>query len=111
MGSVVLLPCPYLGGTVELTDERRQHILSKHPEVLPEHLDFLARTIADPDQVRSDSRFPSTRLFSRWFDALKGGKFLIVAVVSDQAPAVRHWIVTAYVTRGALRGVIEWTRN
>jgi hypothetical protein len=96
---------------VELTDERRQHILSKHPDVLPEHFDFLARTLADPDLVRRDGRFPSTRLFSRWFDELIGGKFLIAAVVTDRLPAARCWIVTADIARRPLRGVIEWTRN
>jgi hypothetical protein len=62
---------------VELTDERQQHILVKHPDLLPEHFDHLAKTVADPDQVRRDDRFPGTRLFARWFDNLKGGKFLI----------------------------------
>ncbi len=97
---MTLLSCPYLGGTVELTDERRQHILVKHPDLLPEHFDHLAKTVADPDQVRRDNRFPATRLLARWFDDLKGGKFLIVAVVSDPPPdEERHWIVIAYVAR------------
>jgi hypothetical protein len=108
---MALLPCPYLGGGVELTDERRQHILSKHPDLLPEHFDALAQTIADPDQVRRDNRFPLTRLFARWFDELKGGKFLIAAVVTDPPPGVRHWIVTAYITERPTRGLIEWMRN
>ncbi len=108
---MTLLPCPYLGGMVELTDERRQHILSKHPELLPAHFDRLAETLANPDQIRRDSRFPATRLFARWFENIKGGKMLVVAVVSDPLPEERHWIVTAYLARKLVQGVIEWQRN
>jgi hypothetical protein len=28
-------PCPYLGGGVELTDQREQHIAEAHPDFLP----------------------------------------------------------------------------
>ncbi len=106
-----LLPCPYLGGTVELTDERQQHILSKHPDFLPEYFNQLAQTVADPDEVRQDNRFPATRLFARWFTDVKGGKFVVVAVVSDPPPQNRHWIVTAYIARKLAQGAIEWKRN
>jgi hypothetical protein len=105
-----MLPCPYLGGTVELTDERRQHILLRHPDLLPEHFDRLAATLADPDEVRKDRRFPGTRIFSRWFEDLKGGKFIVGVVVSDLPPQERHWIVTAYIARELVRGDIEWKR-
>lgn len=106
-----LLPCPYLGETVELTDERQQHILSKHPDFLPEYFNQLAQTVADPDEVRRDSRFPATRLFAHWFTDVKGGKFVVVAVVSDPPPQNRHWIVTAYIARKLAQGAIEWKRN
>lgn len=105
------LPCPHLGGMVELTDERRQHILEKHPDLLPEYAEQLATTLADPDEVRSDQRFPMTRLFSQWFEAVKGGKHIVVAVVSDVLPHQRHWIVTAYLARRLTQGETEWQRN
>ena len=106
-----LLACPYLGGMVELTDERRQHILSKHPDILPEHLAQLAETLASPNEVRRDSRFPATRLFVRWCESVKGGKFVVIAVVSDPPPQARHWIVTAYIARKLVQGAIEWKRS
>jgi hypothetical protein len=96
---------------VELTDERRQHILDKHPELLPVHLDRLVDTVADPDEVRRDTRFPNTRLFSKWFEASERGKHVIVAVVSNEKPIERHWIVTAYVSRRVRQGVSEWKRS
>jgi hypothetical protein len=96
---------------VELTDERRQHILSKHPDFLPKHFAQLAETLASPDEVRRDNRFPATHLFIRWFESVKGGKFVVVAVVSDPPPQERHWIVTAYIARKLVQGAIEWKRS
>ena len=83
---MTLLPCPYLGVLVELTDERQRHILLKHPDLLPEYIDHMAETWAEPDEVRSDSRFPATRIFARWFENVKAGKFVAVVVVSDPRP-------------------------
>ena len=48
------LPCPYLKGDVELTDERFAHIARGHPERLPDGLGYVAEALADPDEVRSD---------------------------------------------------------
>jgi hypothetical protein len=28
-------PCPYLGGEVELSDDREQHIAEHHPDLFP----------------------------------------------------------------------------
>lgn len=104
--------CRYLAARVELTDERLAHIRAGHPELVPAIHDRIAQTLDDPDQIRGDSRFPGTRLFSRWFDDLLGGKIVVVAVVTDdtQVESLRHWVVTAYVTRRITRGIIEWSR-
>ena len=48
-----LLPCPYLGVLVELTDERQRHILLKHPDLLPEYIDYVAETLAEPQCRKS----------------------------------------------------------
>ncbi|MGK5086534.1 hypothetical protein WDW86_03155 [Bdellovibrionota bacterium FG-2] len=48
---------------------------------------------------------------TRWFDAIKGGKFVIVVVVSDSTPETRHWIITGYVARKITKGEVEWKRN
>ena len=50
---------PYFQGQVELSDERRRHIVKTHPELLPEHLDLIALTLADPDRIRRRVRFSS----------------------------------------------------
>jgi len=105
------LPCPYLKGDVELTIERERHIAERHPDLLPDHYDLMAATLAAPDLVRRSPRLGNARLFSRRFDHIRAGKYLVVVVVSDAAPERRHWIVTAYFTRRLAEGEVEWQRN
>ncbi len=40
-------PCPFLQGEVELTEERERHIAARHPDLLPEHRERIAETLAD----------------------------------------------------------------
>ncbi len=108
---MTLFRCPYLGNEVELTAERERHIAAHHPDLLPDHRACLAETLADPDQVRRSTRFGNARLFSRWFPAIRGGKYVVVVVVSDTHPTTRHWIITAYIARKLAKGVVEWTRS
>ena len=103
--------CPYLSAEVELTDERAQHIRANHPDLLPEHRSCVANTLADPDQVRRSRHFANARLLSRWFEPLRGGKYVVVVVVSDLSPKGRHWIITAYISRRLAEGDIEWARS
>ena len=67
------LRCPYLKAQVELTEERETHIREKHPELLPQYRDQIDQTLADPDEVRRDARFPNSFLFPHWFSDVKGG--------------------------------------
>jgi predicted nuclease of predicted toxin-antitoxin system len=65
-------------------------------------------SLLEPDQVRLSARFKNARLFTRWFDFVRGGKYIVVVVVSESRPSRRHWIVTAYITRKLAGGEIEW---
>ena len=103
-------PCPYLKGEVELTEERERHIAERHPDLLPEHRDRIAATLAEPDQVRRSVRFGSAKLFSRWYTDLRQGKHVVVVVVSELDQSERHWIITAYMARKLAEGEIEWKR-
>jgi hypothetical protein len=105
------LPCPYLGAEVLLSPERERHIAEHHPDLLPEYLNHLAATVSDPDEVRKSARFSNARLFSRWFDDLRAGKYVVVVVVCDDTPERRHWVVTAYLARRIAGGVTEWQRS
>jgi len=53
----------------------------------------------------------AARIFYRWFDDVRQGKYVVVVVVSETAPAERNWIVTAYVTRRLINGEIEWQKS
>lgn len=103
--------CPYLKGEVELTEERERHIAERHPDLLPEHRDRIAGTLAEPDQVRRSTRFGSAKLFSRWYTDVRQGKHVVVVVVSDLDPAERHWVITAYMARKLTEGDVEWNRD
>ncbi len=106
--------CPYLETSVELTYEREQHILDRHPDLPDGYLNLIEQTLLNPDEVRCDQRFEETWLFSRWFSDIRRGRFLVVAVVSDQGKAAlddRHWIVTAYLSNTVTQGDVVWTAN
>jgi hypothetical protein len=36
---------------------------------------------------------------------------MVVVVVTQAAPAARHWIVTAYLARRLAEGEVEWKRS
>lgn len=109
---MTLFNCPYLGDDVELSDEREQHIAYRHPDLLPEYRQQIADTLADPDQVRRSTRFQNARLFTRWFDTVKNGKFVVVVVITDAGLSERNWVVTAYMARKlADDGDVEWRKN
>jgi hypothetical protein len=103
--------CPYLKGEVELTQERKNHIIERHPELAPDYRQLLADTLMAPDSVRCSVRLANARLFSRWFAQVKSGKHLVVVVIMDPGPSRRHWIVTAYLARRLAEGETEWQRN
>jgi hypothetical protein len=101
-------PCPYLKSDVEFTSEREKHITQRHPDLLPEYREHLRITLADPNQIK---RSKNQRLFIRWFDSVRKGKYIVVVVVSDLL-LKRHWIVTAYIARRLSKGgTVEWTKD
>ena len=65
------IACPYVGGEVELTDERAGHIAEHHPDLLPVHRDLVDATLALPDVVRRSARFGNARLVTRWLADLR----------------------------------------
>lgn len=105
-----LFPCPYLNATVELFAEREQHIATNHPGTLPDYLEQLQETLANPDQIRSSERDESALLFSKWFTSIRSGRHLVVVAVSESDNS-RHWIITAYTARKLTGGQIVWQKN
>lgn len=103
--------CPYLKREVILTDERYEHIKKQHPELLPDYEKAVSETVLDPDSVRKSSRFQNARMFTKYFENIRGGKYSVVVVVSDTQPEQRDWIITAYITRKLSDGEIEWEKK
>ncbi|MBC8333340.1 MAG: hypothetical protein H8E28_15270 [Anaerolineae bacterium] len=108
--NALVFDCPYLKGDVELTDERKIHITLQHPDLLPEFSMQLEQTLAAPHQIRRSLRMSSARMFYRWYDDVRKGKYIVVVVVSESTPVVRHWIITAYLTNRLANGEIEWQK-
>lgn len=109
---MTFFPCPYLNSDVELTDERKYHITLRHPDLLPRYQQCIPDTLILPDRVTRSSRMSNARLFSRWFDNLRGGKYVVVVVVSNPAPTESHWVITAYIARKLAKGGdVEWERT
>ena len=104
--SVTLFPCPYLGGQVELNEERVRHIAGRHPDFLPAYLEYIAPTLANPDRVQISPSDAQVRLFTRWYDDLDN--YVVVAVVIRDE--TRYWIVTARFARELAKGDTEWER-
>ncbi|MDL1964423.1 MAG: hypothetical protein LWW98_08850 [Deltaproteobacteria bacterium] len=78
-----------------------------YPDLLPKYRDFIAETFAEPDQIRISARFKNARLFTRWFDNVSGGKYIVVVMISETFPVKRHWIITAYIARKLVGGETE----
>jgi hypothetical protein len=106
---VLKFKCPYLGTTVECSEERERHIVERHPELRSRFQELLATTLRDPDEVRQSNLFPFAHLFSRWYTDVGKGKYVVVVVVGE--PGGRHWVVTAYIARKLSGGTPEWKRN
>lgn len=99
--------CPYLGGAVELTDERERHIESRHPVLLPGCPDYIADALYEPDVVILKINTDNNFVFGRWF--LELDKYTLAAVIRDDNQ--RCWIVTAYVARRLPKGETLWRRH
>ncbi|MEA5518480.1 hypothetical protein [Limnoraphis robusta] len=102
--------CSYLDVDVELTDEREQHIMQVHPGTIPEYLQQMAETLANPDQIRQSNRDESALLFSKWFDTIRTGRYFVVVTVSQTEPK-RHWVITAYTARKITGGKVLWKKT
>lgn len=107
----MLFDCPYLKSEVELTEERLQHIIHNHPELISIYAEAMKQTLQKPDQVRLSSRFKEARLFSKWFEDIRQGKHFIIVVVTGSNSDSRNWIVTAYIARKLTGGTIEWQKT
>lgn len=50
-------------------------------------------------------------LIARRFETIKGGKYVVVLVVTARSPTTRNWIITAYLARKLTGGILEWQKT
>ena len=94
------------GQSVDLTEERRQHILV-HPEMRG-HEDKIGETLVAPDVVVRSRSDETVRLFHSMHTGLAiGDKHLCVAVKYGGETA---FVITAYFTDRVKRGEVLWTK-
>ena len=91
---MAVLACPYLGGAVELSEERGLHIPERHPDLLP-YWYRIADVLRDPYEVRRSRRFSSAKLFSKWYTEEPTQKHVVIVIMTDTTIADRHWVITA----------------
>lgn len=89
----------YMGRDVRLTDERLEHIYSRH--FYMRGMEYaIAETINNPEVVRVDEDDNEAELFYRWYTIPGWGRgWLLVVVIVKEDDA---FIATAYMT-GAIR--------
>ena len=85
------------GIEVRLTDERRRHIMRRHPEIALQTRRF-AETLAKPDAVRPSKYSPSVRLYYRLYQDLQGRNRYLCLVVKRENNY--SFILTAYLSSG-----------
>jgi len=88
-----------IGKSVELTDERRQHIYRYHPDLIP-FFNRLGEVLAAPDGIRRTFDDPQVLLFYKFYPDILEGKYIVVAVKIND----RSFILTAYLARRVKTG-------
>lgn len=78
---------------VELTDERKSHIVATHPE-MKVHLQKLSDVLMNPDVIRRSRFDKNVLLFYKYFAKIRDGKYLNVTVKTGE----RNFVLTAYIT-------------
>jgi hypothetical protein len=94
----------FQGLAIQLTDERRGHIL-EHPEMI-EMEPAIEETLQDPERVVQSVSDSSVRLYYRfYFRTIVGGKYLCVVV---KMGGVGAFVLTAYLTDRVKKGERLW---
>lgn len=93
--------------SIRLTDERRQHLESTHPEMKGQ-IGCIGQTLASPDKVVRSRTDPSVELFYKFYQSTPvTEKYLCIVVKSLESD---HFIITAYFTDSVKRGEVLWER-
>lgn len=81
------------GKTIELTSERKKHILTFHPDLHP-YMKHIKEVLLQPDDLKISKSDPQVLLFYKYFDTILDGKYIAVTVKLNE----RNLILTSYLT-------------
>lgn len=93
-------------GAVEVTQERKKHIVNAHPEI-KSYFNKLPLVLRNPDEIRKSKIDPHVLLFYKYFARIKKGKYLAAAVKTNK----RNFLLTAYLTDKIKAGEIYETKK
>jgi len=82
-----------IGKIVELTAERKGHIVDKHPELRP-YFSKIKKVLLEPTEIRISKLDKHVLLIYGHFDNILGGKYLVTVVKINN----RNFIITAHIT-------------
>lgn len=91
----------FLGKKIELTAERKKHILLYHPDMEP-YFANLKVILLEPDEIRVSKSDPKVLSFYKYFDTIFNGKYIAVTIKTND----RWFVLTAYLTKRKLSGEI-----
>ncbi|MGA2463633.1 MAG: hypothetical protein ABSH06_04695 [Thermodesulfobacteriota bacterium] len=94
------------GDQIELTSERRFHIVREHPEV-SEYSYLFTEVLSDPDYVKKSNRDDDVLLYYKFFENIKYGKYLLIALKKN----LRSFILTCYITDVLKKGAAIWEKK
>lgn len=81
------------GRIIELTCERKKHIVEYHPDV-QRHFVKIKEVLECPDEIRKSRHDSKVLLFYKYFANIKNGKYLVVVVKTNK----RNFVITCYLT-------------
>ena len=82
-----------INNTIELSEERRKHILEFHPDLKP-YFSKIAEVLHNPDQIRKSKQDENVLLFYKFFSDVKDGKYITVVAKFNKT----NFILTSYIT-------------
>lgn len=93
---------------IRLTDERREHIESDHPEMVSQ-IDRTRHALAMPDVIVQSATHPDVELFPKRYPARPVSPKHLCVVLKKRVDDL--FIVTAYFTHGVKRGERIWEKE
>lgn len=88
-----------LGKDIELTPERKNHILLYHSDLKP-YFSKVVKVLLEPSEIRISKSDAAVLLFYKHFAKILSGKYIVIAVKSNS----RSFILTAYLSNRILSG-------